>query len=355
MSSLLWILESVENDKFPYRLTIQKDGKEILCLRVQNRWPGAGSQIFCLKESKDYSEPLEEVERVPIISLNRYGKRLSVVLDRPTNKRCEFLFLKKKYKTKEGEYEQIFWRTQQGLKERKPRVKLTARGDARIHVLIDINEKYPWKFQECVVERKALPAGDYALLRDDGIAAVVERKTFENLRSNFNDIAILHQKLGELEAYAHSAMVVEANYSDFLNPKKLTVYTPTYAAKVLAELSALHPGTKIVFAGNRKLANEWTLRFFQAIESHERDALPDRVAEIAEEYGGPSPDFKGGIYYDIREYILDESRNEFISAELKDKFPDAPESTVKRVLQDLKKEGLITSMGRGRKSRWIKV
>ncbi|MCR4431846.1 MAG: ERCC4 domain-containing protein [Tepidanaerobacteraceae bacterium] len=354
MSLLLWILESVENDKFPYRLTIQNDGKEVLCLRVQSRWPGAGSQIFCLRESEDYSDPVEEIERVPIISLNRYGKRLSVVLDRPANKRCEFLFLKKKYKTKEGEYEQIFWRTQQGLKERKPRVKLTARGDSQIHVLIDTNEKYPWKFQECVVERKALPAGDYALLRDDGIFAVVERKTFENLISDFNDIAILHQKLGELEAYKHSAMVVEANYSDFLNTGKLTAYTPSYAAKVLAELSALHPGTKIVFAGNRKLANEWTLRFFQAIESHERDTLPDKIAEKAASYGA-SPGFKGGVYYDIRKYILDESHDELTVAELKDKFPDAPESTIKRVLRDLKNKGLITIMGRGRKSRWIKV
>lgn len=353
-SSLLWILESTESEKFPYRLSIRRDDNTILCLRVQNRWPGAGSQIFCLKDSDDYSDTIEEIERVPVISMNRYGKRLSVVLDRPVNKRCEFLFLKKKYKTKEGEYEQIFWRTQQGLKERKPRVKLTARGDAQIHVIIDMNEKYPWKFKDCVVERKVLPAGDYALLRDAGITAVVERKTFENLRSNFNDIAILHQKLGELEAYTHSALVVEANYSDFLNPKKLTVYTPSYAAKVLAEISAFHPGIKIVFAGNRKLANEWTLRFFQAIESHERDILPDKVAEEAASYG-TQPNFKGGVYYDIRREILEEIKDEFTLSEIREKFPDAPESTIKRVLRDLKNEGIITSMGRGKNSRWIKI
>jgi len=71
--------------------------------------------------------------------------------------------------------------------------------------------------------------------------------------------------------------VVEANYSDFLNPNKLTVYTPSFMAKALAELSALHPGTSIIFAGNRKLANEWTLRFFEAIESHESDRLPNKA------------------------------------------------------------------------------
>ncbi|MGC8900817.1 MAG: hypothetical protein ACP5OF_05100 [bacterium] len=47
---------------------------------------------------------IEEVERVPVVSLNRYGKRLAVVLDRAINKRCDFLFLTKRYKTQEGEY-----------------------------------------------------------------------------------------------------------------------------------------------------------------------------------------------------------------------------------------------------------
>ena len=229
-------------------------------------------------------------------------------LDRSINKRCEFLFLKKKYKQKEGEYEQIFWRTEQGLRKRRPKVSLTARGNARIHVLIDANERYPWKFSNCTVERRPLAAGDYALLRKDGIIAVVERKTFENFKTDVGNTSIFHQKLGELEAYTHSALVVEANYSDFLNPKKLSFYTPTFMAKVLAEFSALHPKTNIIFAGNRKLANEWTLRFFEAIESHERDVLPNRTAELVAKYE-PSSSFRGGIYYDIRREILDNFPN----------------------------------------------
>lgn len=353
MYYLWWILESTDNQKFPYRISIIKADKTILCLRVQNKWPGAGTQIFCLRESKDNTKPLEEIERVPIVNLNRYGKRLSVVLDRPTNKRCEFLFLKKKYKKKEGEYEQIFWRTEQGLRERKPKVSLTARGNAKIHVLIDTNEKYAWNFSNCTVERKALVAGDYALLRKDGIIAVVERKTFENLRTDFSNINILHQKLGELEAYAHSALVVEANYSDFLNPDKLKVYTPFFIAKVLAELSALHPRTNIIFAGNRKLANEWTLRFFEAIESHERDVLPNKAAEQAAKYE-PSPDFRGGMYYDIRKGILVDFPEDFAICEIREKFPNANDKTIRRVLRDLKEKGLIESTGRGRNRRWVK-
>ncbi len=353
MSSLWWILESIDNEKFPYRLSIKMDDKTKLCLRVQSKWPGAGTQIFCLRESEDYLDSIEEIERVPVVNLSRYGKRLSVVLDRATNKRCEFLFLKKKYKQKEGEYEQIFWRTQQGLRERKPKVRLTAQGNVQIHVLIDTNEKYPWKFNDCAVERKALDAGDYALLRQDGIVAVVERKTFENLRSDLSNLPIFHQKLGEIEAYAHSALVVEANYSDFLNPDKLTVYTPSFVAKALAELSALHPKTNIIFAGNRKLANEWTLRFFEAIESHENDVFPDKAAEQAASYE-PSPNFRGGMYYDIRKEILDGFAKDFTISEIRERFPNAGDSTIRRVLRELKEKGNIECTGRGRNSRWIK-
>jgi len=64
------------------------------------------------------------------------------------------------------------------------------------------------------------PAGrDYALITQDGIKALVERKTFENLLGEFGRMPLLHQALGELEAYRYSALVIEANYSDFLNPK----------------------------------------------------------------------------------------------------------------------------------------
>lgn len=39
----------------------------------------------------------------------------------------------------------------------------------------------------------------------------------------------------------------------------------------------MHPELTVVFAGNRKLANEWTIRFFEAVEAHEKDKLPDIV------------------------------------------------------------------------------
>jgi hypothetical protein len=99
----------------------------------------------------------------------------------------------------------------------------------------------------------------------DRMLAVVERKTLDNLLADFGMMPVLHQRLAELAAYDNHALVVEASYADFLNPKKVHHYTPGFCAKAIAELYALHPALRIVFCANRKVANEWTRLFFRAI------------------------------------------------------------------------------------------
>ena len=76
---------------------------------------------------------------------------------------------------------------------------------------------------------------------------------------------VLHQRLSELSARQHHALVIEASYADFLNPKKVHHYTPGFCAKALAELHALHPALKIVYCENRKAAGEWSRHFFTAV------------------------------------------------------------------------------------------
>lgn len=280
-----FILERVNDEKFPFRLTIRDEERTILALRVQDKWPGQKGNIFCLREEgRELEAPVEEVERVPVKSIKRFGKRLSIVLDRAKNKRCDFLFLKKKYKKKEGEYEQIFWRTQKALTERKTKFKLSTYHSGKLNIIIDSNEKYPWSFPNSVVEREKLPVGDYALKEKEGILAVVERKTFENLLAEFGRMAAFHQQLAELTTYEYSALVIEAAYMNFLNPKKQKHYSTSFAAKAIGEIHAMHPGLTVVFAGNRKLANEWTFRFFEAVASHENDTPPHNVMEIVKNY-----------------------------------------------------------------------
>lgn len=351
----LWIIESVDNEKFPYRLTIKQGDKVLLALRVQDKWPGQKGNIFCIREEKgEWDPPVQEIERVQVVSLKRFGKRLAVVLDRARNKRCDFLFLTKKYKTREGEYEQIFWRTEKALRERTPRVKLSTYYTGQLNIAIDTGERYPWKFPGCYTERRKLPVGDYALIEDDRIIAVVERKTYDNVLSEFGRMSAFHHQLNELSTYKNSAVVIEANYADFLKEDKLKYYTPSFSAKAIAELYALHPGLTIVFAGNRKLAMEWTFRFFSALIAHEADTPHMKVAEVIENYGLP-PAARGGIFFDIKKAIKNEFPEVFTRSDIKQRFPNVSDSTITRVLNELKRESLIKSERKGKLSVWVKA
>ena len=267
----LWILERCASERFPYRLQIVKGQEPWLTIRVQDRWPAANRNIFCLREKEppELGEVLEEIERVPVVALQRRGRRLSVVLDRKRYKRCDFLFLSKTYKRRPSQqYEQIFWQTQQSMRQRRPRARLVSAQRSRgytVHIASD--ERYPWRFPGSSTARGSLAVGDYALVDGDAIIAVVERKTFENLLADFGTMPVLHQRLLELTACEHHALVVEAPYEDFLDSRKVHHYTPTFCAAAIAEFYAAHPRLRIIFCANRKTANEWTRNYFAAVWS----------------------------------------------------------------------------------------
>ncbi|WGS65043.1 ERCC4 domain-containing protein [Marinitoga aeolica] len=355
MRNTFFILEKLENKKFPYKLTIIQGEKVLLSLRVQEKWPGQKGHIFCIREKENIiPEPTKIIEKVPILYMERLGKRLVIILDREIRKRCDFLFLKKKYKTKPGEYEQIFWRTEQGLKQNKPRVKLTTYYHKTLSIVIDSNEKYPWRFPESIISKRKLPVGDYALIDNDEIISIVERKTFENLLKEFSQMAFFHQHLVNLKGFKNPALVIEANYSDFLNIDKIgKYYTPSFFEKAIAELFAYHSELTIVFAGNRKLANQWTYRYFEAIKSHKEDTPHFKIAEIIEEYKTSK---KGNdIYLQIKKAIDNDFPDGFKFAQLKEKFPHISESKMRKILNYLRDEKIITLIKKGNKSFWKRI
>jgi hypothetical protein len=120
-----WILERTASPRFPFRLSIEQNGRLILAVRAQARWPGPGQQIFCLRERElDPAEPFEPIERVPVAHLTRLGRKLTVVLDRPTRKRCELLVVRKPRRDGTGTYEQVFFRTESGIRAHRSRTHL---------------------------------------------------------------------------------------------------------------------------------------------------------------------------------------------------------------------------------------
>jgi hypothetical protein len=349
----IWSVQRTLSRRFPFRVAIEEDGRTILAVRAASPWPGPGQQVFCMREDAlDAAESLEPVEQAPILSLSRLGRKLAVVLDRPLRKRCEFLFIDKPRRDGSGTYEQVFFRTESGIRSHRSRTRLEIqRSDAVLHVVIDSGEKYPWRFPGAELATRKLPAGDYALLAGERVAAVVERKSFDNLLSDLGQLQALHHALSHLGRYERAALVVEAQYADFLDEKRLTGrWPPSFVARALAEVAAMHSRLPIVFCGNRKLANQWTYRFFLAC-ANRQDAPQLEFVREGNMADGP---WERPLTLDeqVRQLVMAGGKEPFAIGELVSLIDGATTTGVRRVLGELQREGKVQCLGRGRGARW---
>lgn len=359
----VWAVERTRHPRFPYRISIEQEGRLILAVRAQSAWPGPGQQIFCLRErALDPTEPLEPVERVPVLHLTQVGRKLTLALDRPTRKRCEFLTVEKPRKDGQGTLEQVFFRTEQGIRGHRSRSRVELRAgfagagatEATLGVVIDSGERYPWRFPGARVTRRRLAAGDYALLDGERVAAVVERKSFENLLGEVGAIQGLHHQLADLASHESAALVIEADYRDFLDAKRLAGrWPPAHLGRVLAEIGALHPKLPVIFAGNRAMANRWTVQFFRAVASA-RAGRPLELPLTVEARHEAEPRAPG-MDQEVREAVLGSMPVPFLFAELARRFPEAPATRLRRILNQLRKESRLVCLGRGPSARWRRL
>lgn len=258
------------DQKFPYILGIEETTGQFLCLAAQEKWPATNKNIFCKRLGCFTEQDLERftlVDASNIKSLEHYGKKLEIILDRKIRKRCWFITIEREYKTRSGEYyEQIFWITQSSARAKGRRAYIPQGGkNESFDVVIDTRERYPWKFPKCNVVKENLAVGDYGLKCDNQIIAVVERKTRENILHNMQFFESLRASLHELKTVPYRAMILECSYADLINPEKNPYFSPSYIADVIAELYVLFPDIQIVFCDNRKIANEWAYRWFKRI------------------------------------------------------------------------------------------
>jgi len=348
-----WRLESTDHAKFPFRISLLEGKNITLSLFTQDKWPGTKGNIFCLANIDEIDDSaLQIIEEIPIISIKRLGKKLSIVLDRATKKRCEFLFLEKQYKNKAGTYEQIFFRTQSAIRQHRSKGSLVLRANINeLDIIIDSNERYPWKFTDHHENRQKLSAGDYGLLLEDNIAAIVERKTFDNMLSEVAQIQLLHQQLIELAIYPHAALVIEAQYGDFMDPTRIKPWSAAYLSRVFAELTTIHCNLPIIFAGNRKQANHWVLRFFEAVAKKHGDKT---TAAIANVIAKARPDKHQPVWIKVKHTVLTEMPEQFKTADLSHQLPDVGSNQLRGQLLRLQDEGLIVKQGKGRGSVWVK-
>ena len=352
----IWLVERTLSRGFPFRVSIEQDGRLLLAVRAQAAWPGPGQQIFCLRERElDPAESLDVVERVPVAHLTRVGRKLVVTLDRSQRKRCEFLTVEKDRRDGRGSYEQVFFRTESGIRAHRSRSRVELRAaPSTLVVVIDSAERYPWRFPGAEVRRRKLPVGDYGLLVGEQLRGVVERKSFDNLLTDIGAIQALHQQLADLASNPAAALVIEADYRDFLDPGRLKGRCPAaYLARVLGELAALHPTLPIIYAGNRKLANAWTRDFFLALATRDATPEPQLVFDVVRGYDATPRG--SGIDEQVRLAALHELAQPFAVSELVARFPDVPLARLRRQLDLLREEGRIRRTGMGRGARWEQV
>lgn len=349
-----WIEQRTQDPRFPVRIAIEQDGRVLFAFRAKAAWPGPGAQVFCLREREfDATEPLETIERVPVRHLARLGAKLSVTLDRAQRKRCEFLVLTKPLRDGSGTYEQVFFRTEAAVRAHKTakRAELSLAREAALEVAIDAAERYPWSFPGANATRRRLPVGDYALLHEDRVVAICERKTLDNLLRDLSQWKGLQQQFAELAAWPHAAVVVEAQYGDLGDPAKIGAWPAAHLLRVVAEAAALFPHLPLVFAGNRKLANVWCQRWFAAVAARLAQAVPEAVREPLARFE-PAPG--AGLDERIRIAALREMPERFEAIALRRRFPDAGAERIKRVLDSLRAEGRLSTEGRGRGTRWLR-
>jgi hypothetical protein len=346
-----WTVHRTANARFPFRIAIEQNGRVLWAVRARDAWPGPGANVFCLREREaDPAEAMTEVERVPVQSMVRVGAKLTVALDRPNRKRCEFLVLTKPLKDGSGTYEQVFFRTESAVRAHRTSGRVELQRAASLDIVIDAAERYAWSFPSATVTRRKLPAGDYALVAGERYLAVVERKSFDNLLSEIAAIKGLHQSLAALAAYARAALVIEANYADFLDPDKIRNWPVQHPPRVLAEIAALHPKLPIVFAGNRKMANAWTAQWFAAVAADEQAGAPLVLKEALARY--EATPVEDGLDERIRAAALRTLADGFAFANVTAAFPDAPPARVRRVLGTLRDAGSLTTTGRARGVRY---
>jgi len=241
----------------PYVLRIPL-GESGILLKARETWPRT-SKVYCHRV-EEWPVDAEIVERLPVRSCVRRGAAIDLVLDRGRENRSQFVVTQVR-----GGRQVVFWQTGRTNKQARPRVSTpTARasGLRELEIVVDTQERYAWKFstQQVTTTAARLKAGDYGVLHDSHLVGAVERKSLGDLVSSLTTGKLKYQ-LTDLAALPRAAVVVEDRYSHIFRHE---IVRPSVIAEGLAECQVQFPNVPIMFCETRKLAQEWTFRFWAA-------------------------------------------------------------------------------------------
>lgn len=243
------------SSRLPFLVRLPLQGG--LWLKAREEWPRS-TRVYCHPCSGEPDlRQLEVVEQVAIVSCERRGPAVDLVLDRGVNRRAQFIFT-----TVRGR-PAIFWQTPKVAALARPGTRVPFRAAQTLErIIVDTRERYGYSFKACNVpiERAPLRYGDYLALDGRSAVAIVERKTGDDFVHSLAD-GRLAFALAELISIPHAAVVVESAYSRILRAPHVS---PVALTRVLARLEVRYPNVPIVFVENRALGERWTLAFFLA-------------------------------------------------------------------------------------------
>jgi len=207
---------------------------EGLVLKARDTWPRS-ARIFCHPFAGPWPGEAAVIEETSVALRRRRGAAIDLVLDRPRLARSQFVFTEVRGRPA------IFWQTQKTARAANPGARVPRRRALRegFTIAIDTRERFPFRFagRAVLTEQVALPAGDYGVWVGDGIVAVVERKTIENLVASLSDgtLAFQMQRLSEVPL---AAVVVEGRYAAIVTAE----HAPGgWLADILARLQIRYP------------------------------------------------------------------------------------------------------------------
>jgi hypothetical protein len=245
--------------RLPVLVGLPVEGEREVVLATREAWPRA-KDLFCY-ELPGWPEGAEVTELVPVERCWRAGKAIRLVLRRRRQRRSLFVWTERRGRPL------IFWRSQTSARGARPGVRVpTARALERaIVVAVDQRERYGWTFRRygATTVRRELPVGDYAVLVDERLAAVVERKSVEDLARGLTggDLAL---QLAELSRLPHAALVVEGRLSDLLKAGAAAGVRGGWLMNLVAGLTVEYPHVAWLFGETKALAEDFAYRFLAA-------------------------------------------------------------------------------------------
>jgi hypothetical protein len=253
--------------RLPFLVRLPLPGGDVV-LKAREPWPRTRA-VYCHPADGEWPREADLVERVPVRSCRRRGGAIDLVLDRPREHRSQLVY------TQVRGRQVIFWQSPRTARAARPGVRVPGRragGLDALTILVDTRERYPWRFTRqpaVTLERRALPAGDYAVAAPGGeLAAVVERKTMDDLAGSLADGGLSYL-LAELAALPRAAVVVEDRYAAVF---RLEHVQPGFVADLLGALAVRYPAVPVLFCDTRPLAQEWAYRYLGAAAAEVRPA-----------------------------------------------------------------------------------